>query len=133
MESRWGGLGAGYMRLAHTSSLSVFLVGAGGAPWRVWARKYSSKSSPQFHPIHYSTLSFLTDYDVLFQLLEGVKGSVEVRRAFVQDIVAEATKFKRKPLIQQLEEWGAKLGSLKAVSMEGKGAGRGKAAPSQKR
>lgn len=67
------------------------------------------------------------NYDALFQLLELVKGSVEVRRAFVQDIVSEATKFKRKPLIQRLEEWGARLGSL------GKGAGRGKAAPSQKR
>ena len=75
-----------------------------------------------------SFLSWLpTDYDALFQLLELVKGSVEVRRAFVQDIVSEATKFKRKPLIQRLEEWGARLGSL------GKGAGRGKAAPSQKR
>ena len=70
---------------------------------------------------------FPTDYDMLFQLLELVKGSVEVRRAFVQDIVSEATKFKRKPLIQRLEEWGARLGSL------GKGAGRGKAASSQKR
>jgi hypothetical protein len=52
----------------------------------------------------------------LFQYLEGVKGSVEVRRGFVQDVIREATKFKRKPLIQQLEEWAERLPSFKTAS-----------------
>ncbi len=33
---------------------------------------------------------------------------------FVHDIVKEAGKFKRKLLIQQLEDWAAKLASLRA-------------------
>jgi hypothetical protein len=52
----------------------------------------------------------------LFQYLEGVKGSVEIRRCFVQEVIREATKFKRKPLIQQLEEWADRLPSFRTAS-----------------
>lgn len=57
---------------------------------------------------------------------------MEGRKAFVRDIVKEASKFKRKMLIQQLEDWGAKLTSLKsgsigsAASSEQKLAGKAK-------
>lgn len=61
-------------------------------------------------------LSFLSpDYDAIFQHLEAVRGSVEIRRGFVRDVMKEAGKFKRKQLIQQLEDWGAKLTPLKPV------------------
>ena len=65
-----------------------------------------------------SLLLLPPDYSpqTLFQYLEGVKGSVEVRRGFVQDVIREATKFKRKPLIQQLEEWAERLPSFKTAS-----------------
>ena len=59
-----------------------------------------------------------TDYSpqTLFQYLEGVKGSVEVRRGFVQEVIREATKFKRKPLVQQLEEWADRLPAFRTVA-----------------
>ena len=61
------------------------------------------------------SLSLSADYDVIFQHLEAVRGSVDIRRGFVREVVKEAGKFKRKQLIQQLEEWGAKLTPLKPV------------------
>ena len=67
----------------------------------------SSHLSPDYSP------------QTLFQHLEGVKGSVEVRRGFVQEVIREATKFKRKPLIQQLEEWAERLPSFKTSSAGG--------------
>lgn len=62
---------------------------------------------------HLGPCYLLADYDAIFQHLEALRGSVEVRKGFVRDIVKEAGKFKRKQLIQQLEEWGARLTSLK--------------------
>ena len=61
------------------------------------------------------SLFLSADYDAIFQHLEAVRGSVDIRRGFVREVVKEAGKFKRKQLIQQLEEWGAKLTPLKPV------------------
>lgn len=81
-------------------------------------------SLPLFLPLLLSPSFFLSlslslllslDYDAIFQHLEAVRGSVEIRRGFVRDVMKEAGKFKRKQLIQQLEEWGAKLTPLKPV------------------
>ena len=74
-------------------------------PWQIFLYKS--------HLCILPTLLSLLDYDALFQHLEGVKGSVEVRRIFVQDVIREATKFKKKPLILQLEEWTEKLPSFR--------------------
>ena len=90
--------------------------------WLLGLVNISLSLFPSLTPHTHSTLiPTLADYSpqTLFQYLEGVKGSVEVRRGFVQDVIKEATKFKRKPLIQQLEEWVERLPSFKA----GAGAG----------
>ena len=71
-------------------------------------------------------LLFCTDFDVIFHHLEGVRGSIEVRKAFVQEVVREAGKFKRRPLIQQLEVWSAKLSGLKPGEGPKPGSGRAK-------
>ena len=41
--------------------------------------------------------------------MEAVRGSVDARRAFVQDVVREARKFKKTKLISQLSDWEEKL------------------------
>ena len=52
---------------------------------------------------------------------------MEVRKAFVLEVIREAGKFKRKQLIQQLEDWGTKLTSLKIGASEQKSLGKTKA------
>lgn len=49
------------------------------------------------------------DYEIIFQHLESVRGSNEVKKLFVTDITKEATKFKKKKLVQLLEEWRTNL------------------------
>ena len=66
-------------------------------------------------------LPFITDNQALFQHLDSVKGSVEERKKMVEHIVKEATKFKKKQLIEQLEEWSNNLSSLRAVNSDLKG------------
>lgn len=58
------------------------------------------------------------NYDVIFQNLENIQGSFETKKTFVQDVIKEAERFRKKPLIQFLEEWLTKLG-------EGRGGTRG--------
>ena len=53
-----------------------------------------------------------------------MRGSIEVRKAFVTDVIREATKFKKKKLVQQLEEWQANLIRLKVASTSGPGDSR---------
>ncbi len=48
-------------------------------------------------------------YDTLFQHLENIRGTLETRETFVGDIIKEAGRFKRKKLVQQLEEWKTNL------------------------
>ncbi|KAL4648276.1 integrator complex subunit 6-like [Arapaima gigas] len=43
------------------------------------------------------------NYQTIFQLLEEVKGAVEVQKYFIQHTIKEAARFKKKVLIQQLE------------------------------
>lgn len=56
---------------------------------------------------HHHTPSL--DYDAIFQHLEEVRGSVDIRDSFVSDIIKEAGKFRRKKLVQELETWRATL------------------------
>ena len=48
----------------------------------------------------------LVDYSVVFEHLDLVKGSVDVRKTFLQEIIKVANSFKKKTLVQQLEKWG---------------------------
>jgi hypothetical protein len=66
---------------------------------------------------------FSVDYEVIFQHLESVRGSNEVRKLFVVDIIKEATKFKKKKLVQTLEEWrtSLKMAPVKAPPSLGAG------------
>lgn len=64
---------------------------------------------------------FLIDHQVLFQHLDSVKGTVEERKKLVEHVVKEATKFKKKQLIEQLEEWSNNLSSLRTMSSDLKG------------
>ena len=61
-------------------------------------------------------LSIPTDFDIIFQHLEAVRGSNEIKKLFVVDITKEASKFKKKRLVQLLEEWrtNLKLAPVKA-------------------
>ncbi|XP_041095790.1 integrator complex subunit 6-like isoform X2 [Polyodon spathula] len=43
------------------------------------------------------------NYETVFQLLEEVKGPLEVQRYFIQHTIKEAARFKKRVLIQQLE------------------------------
>lgn len=49
------------------------------------------------------------DHDILFKYMEKVQGSVETRKNFVQLIVKEAMRFKRKTLVYLLNEFGGKI------------------------
>ena len=53
---------------------------------------------------------------MIFQHLDNVKGSITIRKNFVMDIVKEAKRFKKKPLIEKLEEWAEQLESKKLSS-----------------
>ena len=46
---------------------------------------------------------------MIFQHLEAVKGSIEAKKLFVVDIAKEANKFKKKKLVQMLEDWRTNL------------------------
>ena len=61
-------------------------------------------------------MAFHSDYEVIFQHLEAVRGSNEVKKLFVVDITKEANKFKKKKLVQLLEDWrtNLKLAPVKA-------------------
>ncbi len=50
-------------------------------------------------------------YDGIFQCLDNVQGTLEGKRLFVKEIIKEAERFRKKQLIQYLEEWMAKLNS----------------------
>ena len=50
-------------------------------------------------------LAFLADNDAILKHIKNIKGSVEVKRVFVQDIMKEAKRWKKKGLLEQLEEW----------------------------
>jgi hypothetical protein len=49
-----------------------------------------------------------SDFTHVFEHLGSVKGTVEVRRSFLNDIIREAGRFKRKQLVEQLKDWGEK-------------------------
>lgn len=61
-------------------------------------------------------LSFISlDYDNLFHQLNSVQGNMELKCAFVKDIIHEAGRFKKKVLIQMLEQFQTSL-----MQMEGR-------------
>ena len=43
--------------------------------------------------------------------MESVQGSVDAKRSFVKEIIREAERFRKKQLIQYLEDWMSKLSS----------------------
>ena len=45
------------------------------------------------------------DNDAILRHIKNIRGSVEVKRVFVQDIMKEAKIWKKKGLLEQLEEW----------------------------
>eukprot|EP00116_Pleurobrachia_bachei_P002108 sb/3462370/ len=45
------------------------------------------------------------NYDQLFSLLGQLKGSGEMKRTFVDDIITDAQKFKKRALIERLKTW----------------------------
>ena len=51
------------------------------------------------------------DYEPIFQHMENVQGPLDVRKVFVLEIIKEAERFRKKPLVQALEEWMARLGA----------------------
>ncbi len=53
----------------------------------------------------------LVDFDVIFGHLEGVRGTVELKEAFVAEVIKEAKKFKKWRLIELLEDWSNSLKS----------------------
>lgn len=66
-----------------------------------------------------STCSFVcVGYEVIFQTLENVQGSVEAKKLFVRDIIKEAERFRKKQLIQYLEDWLGKLGPVSSSKTE---------------
>lgn len=56
-----------------------------------------------------SIFFFLADYDNLFHHLNSVQGNVELKCAFVRDVIREAGRFKKKVLIQMLEQFQTSL------------------------
>ena len=50
-------------------------------------------------------LALLADNEAILRHIKNIKGSVEVKRVFVQDIMKEAKRWKKKGLLEQLEEW----------------------------
>ena len=56
-------------------------------------------------------LYLFSGYDGIFQSLENIQGSLEAKRLFVKEIIKEAERFRKKQLIQYLEEWMTRLNS----------------------
>ena len=51
------------------------------------------------------TSFFFTDFDAIFQTLDKVQGSHDVKRVFAQDLITHAEKFRKKQLVESLREW----------------------------
>lgn len=58
---------------------------------------------------NFTSIFFLADYDNLFHHLNSVQGNVELKCAFVRDVIREAGRFKKKVLIQMLEQFQTSL------------------------
>ena len=58
---------------------------------------------PQINLIWMTLL--LSDYENLFNQLNTVQGSLDMRCAFIKDVMQEASRFKKKVLIQMLEQF----------------------------
>lgn len=59
---------------------------------------------------YFTSIFFVVaDYDNLFHHLNSVQGNVELKCAFVRDVIREAGRFKKKVLIQMLEQFQTSL------------------------
>ncbi|XP_069027418.1 integrator complex subunit 6 isoform X1 [Embiotoca jacksoni] len=58
------------------------------------------------------------NYEAIIQLLQQVKGPINVRRYFIQHAIKEAVRFKKRVLIQQLETVLAELEEKQAASSQ---------------
>lgn len=59
-----------------------------------------------------------TDYDPIFQHLDNIQGTADTKRAFINDVIKEAERFRKKQLIQLLEDWTLKLSTTKTGSSD---------------
>lgn len=50
-------------------------------------------------------LNYFTDYATLFSHIHQLKGTLDIRIAFVREIVKESLRFKRQNLAKRLEEY----------------------------
>ena len=57
------------------------------------------------------------DTSSVLQHVNNLKGSVDERKAFVMDIMKEARRWKKKALIEQLQDWMEKT-STKVASVD---------------
>lgn len=53
--------------------------------------------------LYYFFLSI--DYDPIFQHLDTIQGTADTKRAFVQDVIKEAERFRKKQLVALLHDW----------------------------
>ena len=73
----------------------------------VWLACLSGHVLVTYLQVGISSLVF-SDFTLVFEHLGNVKGTVEVKRSFLNDIIREAGRFKRKQLVEQLKDWGEK-------------------------
>ena len=64
------------------------------------------------------TYSGSLDHEVIFQSLESVQGTLEAKKLFVKDIIKEAQRFRKKQLMQSLEDWLTKLSTSGSKGMD---------------
>ncbi|XP_028379175.2 integrator complex subunit 6-like [Phyllostomus discolor] len=63
------------------------------------------------HQLMKEIRKFGRKYEKIFKLLEEVQGPLEVKKELVEFAIKEAARFKRRHLIQQLEEFLEKIHS----------------------
>ena len=62
--------------------------------------KFSIKFCFKLHCIY-----FVLDHDKLFETLDKVQGNLDTKRLVVRQVIQEATRFKRKVLVQMLQQF----------------------------
>lgn len=55
--------------------------------------------------LFFSLSPFLLDYDPIFQHLDTIQGTADTKRAFVQEVIKEAERFRKKQLVALLYDW----------------------------
>uniref|UniRef100_A0A7N8YL23 Integrator complex subunit 6 n=1 Tax=Mastacembelus armatus TaxID=205130 RepID=A0A7N8YL23_9TELE len=66
-----------------------------------WQRKHSNNEVVDPHSLALS----VSDYEKIFLLLKQIQGTLDTRLIFLQNIIKEAARFKKRVLIEQLENF----------------------------